>query len=656
MAARGGTRRKRELRPAFIVIAAGALTACPSARDSDSLNPIPTAPITEPPPFAFCDGCSSENPPAPAPRFEPPRPNFGATVTQAKAPPALGAATLVIAADGKTAVISDPDRDRVLVVDLVSPAHPIHDVTLVEDDEPGRLVVDNQAHAHVVLRRAGAVASIDTATGTVRERRAVCATPQGIAVHGSTLYVTCVGGEIVTLPTAAGGAAALVARVDRDLRDVVVHFDADGPSLLVSRLRSAEVLRVRVSDGEVTSRAIPPTTTRFGGSLDDLASPFVGYRLVATPSGALLSHQLARTSVVQVEQSPELPAPYAGANPCDGLVTTTVSTFRTTTANVMTAKFGALIPHGVVPIDLALSSDGEHVALIAAGNAHTQGLPQIHLMATVLVQSPPPVHCLEEPVPANPPGQAVAVAFTPDNATIAVFTREPAALHLMSLEAAQHPASAWTTIALGGPSREDTGHAVFHSNTGGGIACVSCHPSGADDGRIWRFSTGDRRTQSLQGTLDGTAPYHWSGDVPGIETFATDVFVKRMGGQGLATEQVDALRSWLVHIPAPPVSAAADTAASARGKTLFESQSVGCNGCHSGPKHTNSTSADVGTGGVFQVPSLLGLSTRAPYLHDGRAATLADRFGAGSTDGSHGNTAGLSSTQLQDLITYLDTL
>ena len=59
---------------------------------------------------------------------------------------------------------------------------------------------------------------------------------------------------------------------------------------------------------------------------------------------------------------------------------------------------------------------------------------------------------------------------------------------------------------------------------------------------------------------------------------------------------------------------------------LFESMDIGCSGCHSGPRLTDNSTRLVGTGGAFQVPSLLGLAARAPYMHDGCAKTLRDRF------------------------------
>jgi cytochrome c peroxidase len=94
-----------------------------------------------------------------------------------------------------------------------------------------------------------------------------------------------------------------------------------------------------------------------------------------------------------------------------------------------------------------------------------------------------------------------------------------------------------------------------------------------------------------------------------------------------------------------------------RGKALFESESVGCASCHSGPRFTNNANADVGTGDVFQVPSLLGVSARAPFMHDGCAPTLRDRFsGYCGGDDKHGVTSNLTPADLDDLVSYLETL
>jgi cytochrome c peroxidase len=65
---------------------------------------------------------------------------------------------------------------------------------------------------------------------------------------------------------------------------------------------------------------------------------------------------------------------------------------------------------------------------------------------------------------------------------------------------------------------------------------------------------------------------------------------------------------------------------------------------------------DVGTGGKFQVPSLVGVSQRAPFMHDGCAATLRDRFGPCGGGDKHGFTSQLTSAQITDLVAYLETL
>lgn len=70
----------------------------------------------------------------------------------------------------------------------------------------------------------------------------------------------------------------------------------------------------------------------------------------------------------------------------------------------------------------------------------------------------------------------------------------------------------------------------------------------------------------------------------------------------------------------------------------------------------NNQTMNVGTGGRFQVPSLLGLGARAPYLHTGCAPTLRERFSACGGGASHGRTWILKEDQLDDLVSYLDSL
>jgi hypothetical protein len=130
-----------------------------------------------------------------------------------------------------------------------------------------------------------------------------------------------------------------------------------------------------------------------------------------------------------------------------------------------------------------------------------------------------------------------------------------------------------------------------------------------------------------------------------------------MEGPELSTEQVKATVQWVDHIPAwKAVSDPAPDSAAARGLALFNDPTIGCATCHSGPKLTNNASVAVGTGAALQVPSLRGVVWRAPYLHDGCAATLADRFGPCGGGDAHGHVSSLGADQISDLVSYLESL
>jgi CxxC motif-containing protein (DUF1111 family) len=84
----------------------------------------------------------------------------------------------------------------------------------------------------------------------------------------------------------------------------------------------------------------------------------------------------------------------------------------------------------------------------------------------------------------------------------------------------------------------------------------------------------------------------------------------------------------------------------------------GCASCHLGAHLTNNQASDVGTGKAFQVPSLLRIGLRAPFMHDGCATTLKDRFLNTACGGGdrHGKTSHLSEAQIDDLVAYLESL
>ena len=637
----------------------------------------------------------------------PSTPQVGTTHSATDAPPAISGGTLRIMADGNTAVAADPDRDQVYVVDLnlrtVS-----FTIALQHGDEPGRVAIDAAGRAHVALRRGGALVTIAPSSGTILERRDVCAAPRGVAYDAANdlVHVACADGQLVSLP-AAGGPATRTLQLDADLRDVVV----DGGQLHVTRFRSAELLTLD-STGAVMNRVTPPSFRSTNTRLGELFTPSVAWRALEMPTGGVVMvHQRGLSTSVDPVAGGYGSA--LGNGDCDSIVQTAV----TVVAPGQPPKTGPAMAGMVIPADMAISADGSRVAIIAAGNATNSespgGPPR---MPRVFVTSmddatDPAIGCTNDgqhgpclpvggfiaggPVPGGPvdvntgsageTGQAPAANVIPNSCgtstdsgsssdqTVPEVVGQPIAVSFMgngnvvvqSREPALLSVPGGTPIQLSTVSRSDTGHDLFHANAGSGIACASCHAEGTEDGRTWSFACeGTRRTQSLQVGLKGTEPFHWGGDEMDFPTLVQDVFVGRMSGPMLDSGQVSATLSWIDAQPRRTHTLPADVAAVARGKALFNDAShAACSTCHNGPSLTNSQTVDVGTGGKFQVPSLVGIGTRGPFMHDGCAPTLADRFAnktladkACSGGDKHGVTSKLAPDQVGDLVTFLNTL
>ncbi|MDI1447708.1 cytochrome c [Polyangium sp. 6x1] len=560
----------------------------------------------------------------------------------AVSPPAISGGTLAISGDGHTAVAADPDRDIVWIVDLEAGALKAK-VTLEEGDEPGRVAIDNKGRAHVALRSGGAVASIDVAGGKLIERRQVCATPRGVAYDAEkdNLHVACQTGELVTLP-ANGGAATRVLKLDRDLRDVVVQ----GDKLLVSRFRSAEVLVVGI-DGKIWQREAPAKVKAFdpftGG--ESHFEPAVAWRMVSRPNGgAIMVHQRGTANAVVIEQ----PGGYGSSGGCDGsIVQTTVTEVEPgdeTVPIVIPPVGGATLSGSALPVDIAVSPNESEVTIVAAGSNAI-----LRTSRSSVVAPPEPGNC-DPSIGEQVPGQPIAAQYW-GSGQLAVQLREPAAIYLPNTQ---------QTIVLPGESRRDTGHDVFHKSASGfnSLACASCHPEAMDDARTWNFNPiGPRRTQSIRGGILATAPLHWDGDMEDLGHIMSEVFVNRMGGQPLGPRQSRLVGRWIDAQPVLPKGEIADTTAVERGKVLYFDAKVACASCHSGEKLTNNDWADVGTGKRFQVPTLMGIADRAPFMHDGCAKSLRDRFDPACGGGDkHGVTSHLSPAQVDDLVAYLETL
>jgi cytochrome c peroxidase len=83
---------------------------------------------------------------------------------------------------------------------------------------------------------------------------------------------------------------------------------------------------------------------------------------------------------------------------------------------------------------------------------------------------------------------------------------------------------------------------------------------------------------------------------------------------------------------------------------------AGCARCHEGAQMGSRSSLSVGLGEAFQVPSLVGVSRRGPWMHDGCAKTLRERFTNEACGGPrHGEVSNLAPGELDTLIAWLET-
>lgn len=538
------------------------------------------------------------------------------------------------------AYVIDPEAATIHAVDLATLTD--WPVALPEGSEPGRAVLDAYGRLHVVLRTQGSVATLDRSLRLFT--RPVCAAPRGIDVGAETLFVACGEGVIVRMPV--DGADTVVLPVGEDDLD---DIDVFGASLLVTRRRAGEVLTVSATTGAIEARWSPPP---WDGP-DPLAPPgdttsvahYVPRVALNLRDGYLL-HQMHRVTPIPAPSGSTTTTPtYApsGTEPigCAAIVISAISAVPTrywpTTSTTLLPIVGA--------------TDFTHAGM--GGRFMTEADRTFLINSPLGTEGTTPVAVRCDGISASAyTGRTVAVApVAPD--VLLVVTRYPLSL-LVSMRGHEE-----TIVLETRPTENVVGRDLFVLPSPSGVACTSCHADGGDDGHVWTHAPGmPLRTISMRGHVLDTPPFHWEGDLPDFHSLVDEVWVQRMGGTALGTTGESALASFIAALETPPPSPE-NPAGVERGRALFESADLGCTACHGSDGYPTAVSQDVGTGGAFQVPHLRGLAYRAPYMHDGCAATLRERFvgDPACTGGDlHGHTGGLSDADVDDVVAFLRTL
>jgi YVTN family beta-propeller protein len=190
-------------------------------------------------------------------------------------------------------------------------------------------------------------------------------------------------------------------------------------------------------------------------------------------------------------------------------------------------------------------------------------------------------------------------------------------------------------------------------------ACTGCHPDNArTDGLNWDLlNDGMGNPKNCKSLLLAhvTAPAMATGIRPNAETAvrAGFEFIQFMRVDDSISSAVDAYLRSLEAVPSPYLVDGRRTSEALRGEFLF--MEAGCAECHPSPLYTDLKRHTMGTQGIYDhqnswdTPTLVEAWRTAPYLHDGRCASLKELF----TLELHGLDEALSEEEVDLLVAFL---
>jgi len=543
---------------------------------------------------------------------------------------------LALSADGRTLYVALRGEDRIAALDTSTGAETASAAVgrfpcaLVLSPDGGLLISANAGSDDISL--------VDAATMTERRRLTAGREPYALAMSadGARAYVAnrlaavhapgeVPQGELTVVDVPRERIATRHALDSAHLSEGVA-VSAAGDMVLVSLARVRNLLPItQVSAGWVMTSGVGVLDTATGRLQQFPLNEANAY--FADPSGVALDAARARAyvasggadciSVVDLERLSELAAPAAVADTGPGRWADHLG--------IASEYVIARVPVGSNPRALLLSPEGDRLYVAE------------HLADSVAVI---------------------------DTASLSVIVRH-------SLGDGHPP----------GPARR--GEVVFHSSDvtfQGQFSCRSCHPDGHSDGLTYDFAIDGLGRNLLDNrsllALVDTEPFKWNGKNRDLHAQCGPRFAKVLTlSDPFAPEDLDALVAYiesLASVRRVGTTRAEQTAAQSRGEQIFHRKQTNtgeqipvaerCSTCHRPPLYTNSLSSFVDSQAwsdsseVFDTPHLLGIGDTAPYLHDGRAATLEEIWTVHAREDTHGRVNDLNKLQLNDLVSFLKNL
>jgi YVTN family beta-propeller protein len=345
------------------------------------------------------------------------------------------------------------------------------------------------------------------------------------------------------------------------------------------------------------------------------------------------------------------------------------------------------------PFGIAITPDGKK-AFISSAGADYISVIDIDSVRTLLAGASPEVrklyannlgissHYILKRIHAgaNPKG----MALSPNGKLLYVAEMLDDNIGVINTESLQKV----STVDLGGPRRITVarrGRRLFNNSSHtfqNQYCCYTCHPDMHEDGLVYNMSGKDMgrnvtNTMTLR-DISETAPFKWSGTNPTVykqDGMRFSTFLTRT--ESFSYKDLDALTAYiLTGIKNPPNLQNNPngklTESQLRGKEIFDRtndnygkeipEADRCVTCHTPPYYTNrklayvQTLASTDDSILFDTPHLNDVYASAPYLHDGRAATLEEIWTKYGKNDRHGVVNDMTKIQLNDLIDYLKSL
>ena len=508
----------------------------------------------------------------------------------------------------------------------------------------------------------GRVAAIDTRDGTVTATLKVGHSPAALAVSpdGTTLYVCDRFRNQVLVVDVVSQKIASTLRVARE--PVACALTPDGKYLFV-----ANHLPVGGADSDYVSAVVSVIDTVSGEVLQPIVLPNGSTclrGLCISPDGqhVYVTHALARY---------HLPTTQLERGWMSTSAITVIDALGRRLVNTVLlddVDLGAANPWGV-----SCSPDGRRICVAVAGTHEVQVIDRQGLTSKL--------DGLDETEAANVPNQLaflvglkrrlklegngprglavvgtkvyVAEYFTD---TIGMVDTDPAA-----------PGGA-ESLALG-PKAADSlvrrGERFFNDASlcfQKWQSCATCHPDGRADGLNWDLlndGMGNPKQAKSLLLAHETPPAMITGVRARAEVGvrAGMRYIQFAVRPEEDAEALDAYLKAMKPVPSPYLEDGKPSPAARRGERVFAA--AGCAQCHSGPLFTDQKMHALGLGTgrdrarAFDTPTLVEIWRTAPYMHDGRCASMREVITSDNTDDAHGVTSTLSEQDMTDLEAFI---